>query len=137
MADYYTKLSIILPVPTDECREWIRATLTDPPEKMRNDLEPGDPIGFHWDLAEHLADRALWIWSDEGTDLERLAIFIQLYLQRDDTEDKFGFEFSYDCSKMRADAFGGGACFITKEQILFHFSHDWLNDQLSKGHPDD
>jgi hypothetical protein len=40
------------------------------------------------------------------------------------------FEWSHDCSKPRADAYGGGAALITAKNIKTMNTSDWLQEQI-------
>ena len=42
------------------------------------------------------------------------------------------FEWSHDCSKPRTDAFGGGAAFVTTDQIKTFTTSEWLQQVIGK-----
>ena len=41
-------------------------------------------------------------------------------------------ESAYTCSKMRPDGFGGGAIFITADDIQYSFTGQWLEERISE-----
>jgi hypothetical protein len=53
-------------------------------------------------------------------------VFIQHLLQKFDFAAYVTFEWSHDCNKPRADAYGGGAAFITGTEIETFSTSEWL-----------
>jgi hypothetical protein len=113
MADYYTHLSFVVPIQSDEELAWIRKTLSEPPRELL--FIAGDEfedLEFRWDLVEN----SLWIYSDDHVNTEQLIQFLTLYLQQPCCKHHaLGFQWAYTCSKMRTDGFGGGAVRLKKD----------------------
>jgi hypothetical protein len=83
------------------------------------DLDLG--ITAHYDETEG----RLWICDEAGRpNIDALAALIQRLLP---CWLPIGFEWSHDCSKPRTDAFGGGWCLITEDQITCETTADQLN----------
>ena len=62
----------------------------------------------------------LWITDDDGSpSLEFVADFLQYVLRTHDPTGHVVFEWSNDCSKPAEGAFGGGACLVTVDEIVF------------------
>ncbi len=66
---------------------------------------------------------------NEGIDA--LCSLIQHLLQKCDPKSHVTFEWSHDCSKPRLDAYGGGAAFITAQEIKTVSTAAWLNVQIA------
>ncbi len=62
---------------------------------------------------------SIWIYIEEGGDLDSLAYFVQLYLQNFATEpDQYWTgTWATICSKPRIGEFGGGGLFVTAAEI--------------------
>ena len=73
---------------------------------------------------------SLWLHTSEGG-VDAACVFIQHLLGRFNPEGSVGFEWSNDCSKPRIDAYGGGAAFITAQEIKFITTADWLQEQIN------
>ena len=69
-----------------------------------------------------------WISHDETINAAWAVLFFE-YLVQKDLLKPFGFEWSNTCSKPRLDAFGGGACWITKEGTEWLSTSHWLGDK--------
>jgi hypothetical protein len=83
------------------------------------DLDLG--ITAHYDKTEG----RLWICDEAGRpNIDALAALIQRLLP---CWLPIGFEWSHDCAKPRTDAFGGGWCLITEDQIMCETTADQLN----------
>jgi hypothetical protein len=81
--------------------------------------------------------RRLWIYSDEGVELEQLGHFLQAFLQKFRPDEHFTLTYAEWCTKLQVGAFGGGALWIDAQRILWHHVQDWLDEQRHKsGTPD-
>ena len=92
------------------------------------------PDGFPAELAEHLEgwhfeaeeeQSGIWLHSYEGG-VDAACAFIQHLLQKFELTDCITFEWSFDCSKPRTDAYGGGAAVITAHEIKTFSTSAWL-----------
>mgnify|MGYP000857508447 CR=1 FL=1 len=89
-------------------------------------LENGDAPGFDLE-GEH----GSLFFEDNGerVDLERVAAFAQLYLQKFDPEGSFSFEYANTGDVHKPDTYGGGACFVTATKIRWTSTSNWLRKQ--------
>jgi len=131
MADYFTYFSVVLPLTNEQQEYAVKiATLAD---RHRFDCEHL-PADFPEDLRENIESWAfetestsegLWLHALEGGQ-DSACSFIQHLLQKFNFAPSIAFEWSYDCSKPRADAYGGGAAFITPTEIKSFTTSEWL-----------
>ena len=68
----------------------------------------------------------LWLYAEEGCDLDCLVEFLQGFLKENRPDSYIGFEWANTCSKMRLDEFSGGSVFITAEKTDWNCTYDFL-----------
>ena len=77
-------------------------------------------------------DVAMWIYSEEGGNIDLLADIIA-DLQTDlDLEEPWAFSWANTCSKMRVDEFGGGACVIYKGEVFSVSTGLWAERKIQE-----
>lgn len=84
-----------------------------------------------WYFETEADDEGVWLHSQYGGQGSACA-FIQHLLQKFGFAKGVKFEWSHDCSKPRTDAFGGGAAFITKDEIKTFTTSEWLQQVIGK-----
>lgn len=57
---------------------------------------------------------------------ESAAAILLSYCQKFNIEDGIGLEWAYNCSQLRNDGFGGGACHVTKNGVEWLGTKAWL-----------
>lgn len=98
--------------------------------------EPEDPndielYGIQWERQKDAEGHFLWLFSEEGGNLD-LLIDIIAQLQLDfKLEKPWGFTWASWCSKLRIDEFAGGAVCIHMGEVEFINSTVWLQEKLS------
>jgi len=131
MADYYTNFSVVLPL-TKEQQEYAMQ-ITKQMEQHRFHDEPL-PAGFpeslkdedeNWTFETEASDKGIWLHSQYGGQ-DAACLFIQHLLQKFSFAGGVAFEWSHDCTKPRTDAYGGGAAFITANEIETMTTQEWL-----------
>ena len=145
MADYFTKLSIAVDLPEPAAR-WAIA-LADRLDRLAEDDElpssgdaaldraaseiaAGEPMGTGCDW---LYDQGrLWVSTDESAEPASITAVLQRTLQRFELPEAITLQWSWDCSKPRADAFGGGAAIVTAGAIETFSTAEWLDQQLAR-----
>ena len=80
--------------------------------------------------------RHLWLYTEEGCDPQTVALFVQEFLRRFRPQDSFGFSWSESCSKPRVGEFGGGAGWVSTDEIRFFDTGSWLAQQEASRAPD-
>jgi hypothetical protein len=135
MADYYTNFSVVLPL-TKEQQEyafeiakqveehWTKELPTDFPKALSDALE-------NWSFETEITEHGLWLNSSSGGQ-DAACVFIQHLLQKFSFAEGVTFEWSHDCSKPRTDGFGGGAAFVTTDQIKNFTTSEWLQQVIGK-----
>ena len=138
MADYFTKFSLVVPLPNEAAQQYALALA----ETAGTAIMQDDPLldDFPADLREVIEDwrfetRAssspndwsLWLYSQDGG-VDAVCAFIQHLLQKFDPQGHVTFEWSNDCSKPRVDAYGGGAALITAQEIKTMNTGQWLQE---------
>ncbi len=112
MADYYTQFSCLFDVGAENmarAQEILRELETD------MDEQECAALGFHADPSPESGPGTLWIHSDEWGDPEHVIAFVRRCAAEFELAGKWGFSWSYSCSKPRLDSFGGGAVVIDLE----------------------
>jgi hypothetical protein len=150
MADYFTRLSIEVDLPEAAAR-WAIAlaerldALIDadgeqlPPsgdaalDRAALEITAADPVGTGCDWF-YRPDR-LWVSADESAEPDAIAAVLQHTLRHFELAGAITLQWSWDCSKLRANAFGGGAAMVTATSIETFTTAEWLDRQLAKLEP--
>ena len=139
MADYFTNFSLMLVLPSQAAQTYALDLDTnarkiqqgdEPSEKLPDQIqEMIEDWCFETDTESADGQFGLWLHSDNGG-IDAVCAFIQHLLQKFDPTERVTFEWSHDCSKPRADAFGGGAAVITAKEIKTMSTSQWLQEQI-------
>ena len=135
MADYYTNFSFVLKLKDSAESEYVLdiAQIANAHRFEQEQL----PATFPEQLQEHLEDwrfevereeEGIWFHSTEGG-IDAVCAFVQHLIQKFQILGPIAFEWSFDCSKPRTDAYGGGAAIITAQEIKCMTTSDWVADQ--------
>lgn len=139
MADYYTKFSLLVLLPTEAAEKYALELA----QNARNQGdEPSDNFPaelcavvedwqFETESAHASQGHGLWLHSENGG-IDAACEFIQHLLQQFEPAGHVTLEWSNDCSKPRIDAYGGGAAFITATEIKTLHTGRWLHQQVAK-----
>lgn len=144
MADYYTHFSIIMKLPDVAAQQYALALYAKARSLTSDEEVPGeipeelhDNLDMWFFIAEASGNElepAIWMHSDNDG-VEAACDFIQHLLKRFKPHGYVAFEWSNDCSKPRTDGFGGGAVFITAEEIRFSGTGNWIAQQIKQCPP--
>lgn len=147
MANNYTNFSEMLELENEEQVDWCNRELKG---ALDREDAPADLQSEEWqkwlegwckerDIAEQEADywpgfewqvergangkpTGLWIHDNgEGGNLEMLAAFVQMFLNKFRPKDCWSLTWADFCSKPRIGEFGGGGMFVTAEGV------EWMN----------
>ena len=83
---------------------------------------PGFSHNFHNDQGAH-------IYAEEFGDIGTAAIILQAFLKKFRPNEYFSVQWADTCSKPRAGEFGGGAVFITANNLEWMHTGDWVSKQ--------
>jgi hypothetical protein len=131
MADYFTNFSVALPLKPEQRQYAVQ--IAEQALAHRNEDAPL-PAGFpeelkdeaeDWNFETEADDEGVWLHSQYGGQ-DAACVFIQHLLQKFAFAGGAAFEWSHDCSKPRTDAYGGGAAFVTANEIETFTTSEWL-----------
>lgn len=128
MADYYTQMTMQPEVPSDLLTEAEKDFLAN--------------FGIYGEELPHRKTVYLYAeqynvdgWDEEEREVEEqeLIDLCQALIKSSSGRLKFiSMELAYTCSKMRPEAFGGSAYFITAEEFDFVSTSQWLMEKLGE-----
>ena len=137
MADNYLQFSEDLDSLTPAEADWLREQLAEDP--LANcprflldfaDREADDTdYGFQYDFQDDSKDRHVWISAEERGDVERVAHLVQKFLRRFRPDQCWWLTYATTCSKLRLGEFGGGAVFVTADDMRWNDSYDFVEEQ--------
>lgn len=133
MADYYTKLSFAFTATPEEAARFQQLNQDLTTELTEQELAEFDLDAEFYpgpDFSTDYHNGAIHVWSEESPNLELLAFLVQRACP---SSLPVSFQYSWDCSKPRTDAFGGGACVITADDIRFKTTNDLVEEMLADG----
>jgi hypothetical protein len=135
MADYYTKFSVILPLPDEAAQTYAldlagkasRALMQDgPSDTLPDSIQDMIEVWNFETVADNRDGKwGIWLNGEQGG-VDAACAFIQHLLQKFIPQGRVEFEWSNDCSKPRVDAYGGGAVIITARKIKSMSTTEWL-----------
>jgi hypothetical protein len=114
----------------DQDPDWRGARfLRDNPE-----YDPDDECrGFEYDFStDEDADgwgRHLWIYIEEWGNADNVAWLVQKFLRRFRPDQCWSLTYATTCSKPRCGEFGGGAVFVTADEIKWQNAHGFIGEQ--------
>lgn len=141
MADYYTKLSALLPLSREALDFLLRAeaVLEDEDRAVPADLgltteerEMLEDEGFRPSGADYewiAREEAIWVHGDDA-DPGTVAELARMAIRRFRPDLHWGFEYTLDCSRPRTDAYGGGAVVVTASGTAWTTTGIWLRRRL-------
>lgn len=140
MADYFTNFSFIVQLTNaaqqDQALDLFKKTSgIQQGEEVPNDFpaalkEFADDCVFEVEAGSQA--NTLWLHSDCGG-IDSVCEFVQ-HLIKQFKLLPVAFEWSYDCTKPRTDAYGGGAAYITAEEIKTISTSEWVQQQVESKH---
>ena len=140
MADYFTNFSVIVLLPQEGVEWAVRmaeaaaqndgdALPADFPEALRESVEDWS---FETEATANQAEGAgVWLHSDNGG-VDAACAFIAEMLKLFGPDAYVTLQWSFDCSKPRIDAYGGGAALITAHTIETIGTKRWLDERVEK-----
>jgi hypothetical protein len=137
MADNYLQFSESLDSLTPEETAWLRAQLdnspdTDCPRFLLDypEREEGDDYcGFDYEFRDGNDGHDLCIYAEDSGDLGRVAHLVQRFLKQFHPDQCWPLTYANTCSKPRGGEFGGGAVFVTADEIRWNDSGDFVEEQ--------
>jgi hypothetical protein len=133
MADYFTHFSCLLDVGSPDKAARALALFQ---ELRAADQDADDPEVGGFDLVRQDGPEGstIWIHDDEHGDAEAVIRFVLRLADELDLIGLWGFQYALTCSRLRLDAFGGGAHAIdlgARKSIGCTSTHEWLAGALN------
>jgi len=141
MADYYTYFSLVMKLPDLAAQQYALAIHAKAESLTSGEEVPGEiPKELHDHLDQWFFDTeadgnqlepSIWLHSENGG-IDAVCDFIQHLLKKFNPQGFVAFEWSNDCNKPKTDAYGGGAAFITADEILTIGTWSWVAEKSNK-----
>ena len=103
---------------------------------------PGFECDFDTDTDEGGWGRHVWLHADDWGNTESVAYLVQQFLKAFRPDQCWSLTYAATCSKPRVGEFGGGAVFVTADEIKYQNSYEFVEEQRtvfetkrSKAHP--
>jgi hypothetical protein len=99
-----------------------------------DDYNPHDSTGFDYRFQEDDTDgrgvaRYLWIYGQDYGNPSHAGWLVKKFLSRFRPDQCWGLTWSATCSKPRLCQFGGGAVFVTADEVRQYTTWDFIEDQ--------
>lgn len=156
MSNTYLQFSEALVLKTDGERAWFKryvdASFADDGHNWNEDgtpiteeakfwkpvLDETDDTAalFDWDFEDLDGTPCVIFYSEEHGCVTHAARLVQHFFKEMRPEGKDGFAISWaeTCDKMQPGQFGGGACFITKSEIHWLNTWQWIDELAQQLH---
>ncbi len=147
MANYYTNFCIQARYMGSDTVKWIVSTLdlaneiisgdeNASPDELRKlaGQELADSILSHDDIGFELIKEGAdtYLESGESGNLDNVCLLLQEALRRKDDPTLFvDFQWSCSSSRLNPESEGGGAAFITADEIRTFSTNEWINQQIA------
>jgi hypothetical protein len=136
MADTYLQFSERLELTTAAEAGWLRRQLEEDPVTGRRqflldypDPEEADSCGFEYEFCEDPSGRYLWIYAEDSGNVELVAHLLQKFIKRFRPDQCWSLTYATTCSKPRVSEFGGGAVFITADEIRWQDAYEFVEQE--------
>lgn len=141
MADYYTYFSLVMKLPDVAAQQYALAIHAKAASLISEEEVPGEiPEDLHNHLDMWFFDTepdgnplepAIWLHSENGG-IDAVCDFIQHLLKKFNPQGYVAFEWANDCTKPLTDAYGGGAAFITADDIQTIGTWSWVAEKTKE-----
>jgi hypothetical protein len=84
---------------------------------------------FHDDPEQGGWGRHLWLYAEECGNADNVAHFVQKFLTAFRPTECWALTWATTCSKPRAGEFGGGAVFVTTDEIKWQNAYDFVEQE--------
>jgi hypothetical protein len=96
-------------------------------------MDPGySCLDFGYEFKKEGRRWTLWVYAGEYGSIDNVCIFMKRYLKRFNPDRCFSISWATSCSKPRIGEFGGGAAFVTKDEIIWLSTHQWLETNFKQ-----
>lgn len=125
MANYHTQFSEQIGNLTDAEIDWLDTI------DVAQVLKGEESFDFEYEIEGKpgTKGRTLWIYTEEGGNIEQVGEFMRQFLAAFRPTDYFYMTFAETCDKPRVGAFTGGALFVTALGYELHSCWEWVEAQ--------
>ena len=71
----------------------------------------------------------MWLYAEEWGDVEHVACLVRQFLLRFRPDRCWSLTYSCTCSKLRVGEFGGGAVFVTADEVKYQHADGFVVEQ--------
>lgn len=89
----------------------------------------GFEYAFHDDHEPNGWGRHLWVYAEESGNPENVAWLVQKFLKTFRPDQCWSLTYAAICSRPRVGEFGGGAIFVTADEIKWQNAYDFVEEQ--------
>lgn len=98
------------------------------------DCDPDwDALGFEYNFHDDHDSggwgRHLWVYAEESGNPDNVAWLVQKFLKKFRPDQCWSLTYAATCSKPRVGEFGGGAVFVTADEIKWQNAYDFVEEQ--------
>jgi hypothetical protein len=127
MSNNYVFFSKEIELCTPEERAWFKRILGEPENETLEDWDRymADTFSSYTphdeyeslDINHEFYPESILIYSEGFGNADLVVNILHVFLRTFSPQDDLTFEWAYTCDKMRPEEFGGGACYITADNI--------------------
>ena len=122
MADSYLQFSEQISHITTAERAWWN-------ERLDTFEEDTGYLGFEW---EYTDKHDLWLYADSNGEIDHVATLVQEFIIEHRPSYVFTLQWAETCSKPMLGSFGGGAIIVTRHDVHWLGTHQWLEENIKK-----
>ncbi len=97
---------------------------------------PYDTLGFDFEFCDGRdgpsPSRYLWFNADDYGNPDHVAWLVQKFLKRFRPDQCWSLTYASTCSKLRVGEFGGGAVFVTADEIVWQNAYNFVEQQQAR-----
>jgi hypothetical protein len=137
MASNYLEFSVALDLKSRKERRWLEKQLEyvehedsdlprfllDYPDRDEGETFAGFEVAWH--------DDSVSFYAEEGGNARHLAHLVQKFLRQFRPTEAWYVTWAETCSKPHVDEFGGGAAFVTADEVKWMSAHQFVEEQLA------
>lgn len=83
-------------------------------------------------FSEDFYDSGVCVYAEEYGDIDNAVAIFQTFLKKFRPDDYFKIEWAETCSKPRSGEFGGGAVFVTADNVEWITTGTWVSERAKK-----
>ncbi|KKN91210.1 hypothetical protein LCGC14_0220780 [marine sediment metagenome] len=125
MANNYMEFSEAIENLTPKELEWWTNEWDRVIDAYDDNPENADDDSLCQDFSVQKDEKLVWFHDDESGNPDKIGNVVQRFLKQFRPNECFWLTWASWCSKPRIGEFGGGAIFVTADEIKWHNAHTW------------